>query len=204
VHLSCLAIHLQTPYPYKPYPSVHAPWYGYLFWVYATAGGYNKNADTQFVTAYVDKQSPSGSPAPAPAPSSSSTKASAPASTSAPSSSKDAPAPAPSSSSSGSSSSSSSSNAPAAVVTEKGNQARGSNSNKRLASAQAIKAWQQQAKKQPRAPAKGEQKGRRLLAAQQLGPCDANLKVSFRVSVLTAAAAEQPWWLPPCKAGCAF
>lgn len=49
---------LQTKAPYVPYPSIHAPWYGYLFWVYSTAGGYNKNSDTQFVSAWVEKSSP--------------------------------------------------------------------------------------------------------------------------------------------------
>lgn len=38
-----------------PYPSVHAPWYGYLFWTLASAGGYGKAADTSFVAANVER-----------------------------------------------------------------------------------------------------------------------------------------------------
>ena len=37
------------------YPSVHGPWYGYLFWVMATAGAYGQNADSSFVSANVEK-----------------------------------------------------------------------------------------------------------------------------------------------------
>jgi hypothetical protein len=42
----------EEPYPY---PSVHAPWYGYLFWTIATAGGYGKAVDTSFVAANVER-----------------------------------------------------------------------------------------------------------------------------------------------------
>jgi hypothetical protein len=42
----------EEPYPY---PSVHAPWYGYLFWTIATAGGYGKAVDTTFVGANVER-----------------------------------------------------------------------------------------------------------------------------------------------------
>lgn len=41
----------EEPYPY---PSVHAPWYGYLFWTIATAGGYGKAVDTSFVAANIE------------------------------------------------------------------------------------------------------------------------------------------------------
>jgi hypothetical protein len=34
---------------------VHAPWYGYLFWTMATAGGYGKAVDTNFVAANVER-----------------------------------------------------------------------------------------------------------------------------------------------------
>jgi hypothetical protein len=68
--LSLLSLLPQAP-PYVPYPSVHAPWYGYLFWVVASAGGYTRNADTQFVAAYIDRNPPAGlrpaAPAAAPA-----------------------------------------------------------------------------------------------------------------------------------------
>eukprot|EP00882_Tetradesmus_deserticola_P012264 GHRQ01012998.1.p1 GENE.GHRQ01012998.1~~GHRQ01012998.1.p1 ORF type:complete len:237 (+),score=52.89 GHRQ01012998.1:871-1581(+) len=42
---------LQRP---VPYPSVHAPWYGYLFWTVATAGNYNSNVDVTLVQAKVE------------------------------------------------------------------------------------------------------------------------------------------------------
>lgn len=32
-----------------PWPSIHVPWYGYLFWTMAAAGAYGKTADTSFV-----------------------------------------------------------------------------------------------------------------------------------------------------------
>eukprot|EP00775_Hariotina_reticulata_P014710 gene14710-14875_t len=41
--------------PPMPYPSVHAPWWGYLFWISASAGDYGKSADTVFVPASIEK-----------------------------------------------------------------------------------------------------------------------------------------------------
>lgn len=167
----CRVYCVQTPYPYKPYPSVHAPWYGYLFWVMASAGGYSRNADTQFTAAWIEKKAPP--PPPAPAPSSSNTSGS---------------------------SSSSGSTAPANVVTEKGsgqnktsssssgssNQtSSSSNDNKRFASPDALRAYwrQQQAAVQHRTQAgeQQQQQGRKLL--QSTGDCDANIKVGKQAVV---------------------
>lgn len=41
--------------PPLPWPSVHAPWYGYLFWTAVTAGGFGRDADSTFVAANVDR-----------------------------------------------------------------------------------------------------------------------------------------------------
>lgn len=167
----CLVCCVQTPYPYKPYPSVHAPWYGYLFWVMASAGGYSRNADTQFTAAWIEKKAP---PSP--------------------------PAPAPSSSNTSDNSSSSGSTAPANVVTEKGsgqnntsssssgssNQtSSSSNDNKRFASPDALRAyWRQQLAAGQHSTQAGEQQqqqGRKLL--QSTGACDANIKVGKQAVV---------------------
>jgi hypothetical protein len=37
-----------------PWPSIHVPWYGYLFWTVAAAGGYGKTADTAMVPVKVE------------------------------------------------------------------------------------------------------------------------------------------------------
>jgi hypothetical protein len=39
-----------------PWPSIHAPWYGYLFWIIAAAGNYNKAADATFVQTKVENK----------------------------------------------------------------------------------------------------------------------------------------------------
>lgn len=36
-----------------PYPSIHAPWYGYLFWITAAHGGYGTHANTVFLPAVI-------------------------------------------------------------------------------------------------------------------------------------------------------
>jgi hypothetical protein len=152
----------QTPAPYKPYPSVHAPWFGYLFWVSASAGGYNKGADTQFTAAWIEKKAPAPPPTPAPAP------APAPASNSTTS------ATSTSTSSSGAALKNANTGAPANVVTEQGSkdnkvydkdgnqQASSSNADKRLPATTE--------------PAKQQQSGGRKLL-QATGPCEANIKV---------------------------
>jgi hypothetical protein len=40
--------------PPAPWPSVHAPWYGYLFWTVAAAGKYNSKSDATFVQTKVE------------------------------------------------------------------------------------------------------------------------------------------------------
>lgn len=207
---------MQTPYPYKPYPSVHAPWYGYLFWVLASAGGYGKAADTQFTSAWIERPAP---PAPAPAPSSSNASSSA-----------------------ASNKTSSGSTSPANVVTEKAssqvNKTSSSSSssgnqtsyqlmaNKRITSAEAMKAYwreqlaagqakqqqeqepQQQQQDQQQAQTQQQdqqqqtqgqaQQGRKMLAAMQTtGACDANMKVGGGVggAALQPAAAGLCWVL---------
>ncbi|WIA42782.1 hypothetical protein OEZ86_008721 [Tetradesmus obliquus] len=55
---------VQTNYAYNvrpkepplPYPSVHAPWYGYLFWTIAAAGDYGRHADANFVPVWVQNR----------------------------------------------------------------------------------------------------------------------------------------------------
>jgi hypothetical protein len=39
-----------------PWPSVHAPWYGYLFWTVASAGNYSSNSDATFVQTKVESK----------------------------------------------------------------------------------------------------------------------------------------------------
>lgn len=57
--LCCVVIAPLPPQPEGrpplPWPSVHAPWYGYLFWTLMSAGSYGKDADTNFVAANVDR-----------------------------------------------------------------------------------------------------------------------------------------------------
>lgn len=38
-----------------PWPSVHAPWYAYLMWTTAVAGGYGQAVDATLVAASFDK-----------------------------------------------------------------------------------------------------------------------------------------------------
>jgi hypothetical protein len=47
----------QVPQGQPPlaWPSVHAPWYGYLFWTLMTAGAYGRDADSSFVASNVDR-----------------------------------------------------------------------------------------------------------------------------------------------------
>jgi hypothetical protein len=39
-----------------PWPSIHAPWYGYLFWTVAAAGKYNSKSDATFVQTKVENK----------------------------------------------------------------------------------------------------------------------------------------------------
>lgn len=43
-----------------PWPSVHAPWYGYLFWTIAAAGKYNSKSDATFVNTKVEDKGKCG------------------------------------------------------------------------------------------------------------------------------------------------
>lgn len=43
-----------------PWPSIHAPWYGYLLWTVAAAGDYGKRADTTIVETRVESKAGCG------------------------------------------------------------------------------------------------------------------------------------------------
>lgn len=43
-----------------PYPSIHAPWYGYLLWTVAATGGIGRAADATFVPATIDNKGKCG------------------------------------------------------------------------------------------------------------------------------------------------
>lgn len=114
----------------------------------ASAGGYSKNADTQFTAAWIEKKAPA--PPPAPAPASNSTS---PTSTSSGAALKNA----------------NSTSAPASVVTEQGNKVYDKDSSQQASSSED--------KRLPASTdaAKQHQSGRKLLQAS--GPCEANIKV---------------------------
>lgn len=46
--------------PPLPYPSIHAPWYGYLFWTIAAAGDYQQHTDANFVPAKINNRGKCG------------------------------------------------------------------------------------------------------------------------------------------------
>jgi hypothetical protein len=158
-------------YPYKPYPSVHAPWYGYLFWMTATAGGYNKNADTQFVAAWVERTPPAAL-APPPAPPSVVTEKGA--------------------TSSGNTTTTASSSSNTTTASSSGNKtAPTTGSNLRLAQGAQKPAGPAPVKESAKVPAakaptqqqqqQAAKAGRHLLEAKQnTAPCNANLKVRRR------------------------